>query len=100
MLKNKRRLRRPHYCCFDRLLKKLAIRHRQEAGVMFAQALRILEADPHNRTRQHDIRKLEDVPPGDGPYRLKLGRWRFRFDVVDQVVILSYCGLRREDAYR
>jgi hypothetical protein len=85
---------------FDRLLKKLAIRHRQEAGVMYAQALSILAADPHNRTRQHHIKKLEDVPPGDGQYRLKLGRWRFRFDVVDQVVILSYCGLRREDTYR
>jgi mRNA-degrading endonuclease RelE of RelBE toxin-antitoxin system len=71
---------------FDRLLKKLAVRHRQEAGVLFAEALRILEADPHNRTRQHDIKKLEDVPPGDGQFRLKLGRWRFRFDVDGHVV--------------
>jgi hypothetical protein len=35
---------------FDRLLKKLAIRHRQEAAVMFAKALSILEADPHKRS--------------------------------------------------
>ena len=59
---------------FDRLLKKLAIRHRQEAGVIFAEAIGILVADPHNRTRRHDIKKLEAIRPDDGQYRLKLGR--------------------------
>lgn len=56
-------------------------------------------ADPFNRTRRHHIKKLEDVSSGDGPYRLSLGRWRFRYDILDQVVLLSYCGLRREDTY-
>jgi hypothetical protein len=85
---------------FDRLLKKLAVRHRHEASLIFADALRILEADPHNRNREHDIKKLQAIPPGVGQYRLKLGRWRFRFDITGQAVLLYYCGLRREDTYR
>ena len=54
---------------------------------------------PYNRTRQHHIKKLEGVAVGQGQYRLSLGRWRFRFDIVGQVVLLSYCGLRREDTH-
>ena len=82
-----------------RLLKKLASQHPQEASGTFAQALAILKADPHNRTRRHPIKKLGGVPSGDGQYRLKVRRWRFRYDIIDQVILLSYCGLRREDTY-
>jgi hypothetical protein len=85
---------------FDRLLKKLASAHPQDAGVMLAQAITILTADPYNRTRSYDIKKLEGVSPGDGQYRLRLRRWRFRYDIIGQVVLLGYCGLRREETYR
>ena len=37
---------------------------------------------------------------GDGQYRLRLGRWRFRYDITGQEVVLHYCSLRREDTYR
>ena len=84
---------------FDRLLKKLSSGHPQEASEIFAQALAILTVDPHNRTRRHPIKKLQDIPAGEGQYRLKLRRWRFRYDIAGQVVVLSYCGLRREDTY-
>jgi len=62
-------------------------------------AAAILCTDPFNRSRSHSIKKLEGVPSGDGQFRLSLGRWRFRFDVLGRVVLLSYCGLRREDTY-
>jgi hypothetical protein len=62
-------------------------------------AVAIPAADPHNRSRRHNIGKLEDVPPGEGQYRLSLGRWRFRYDIIGQVVLLSDCGLRRKDTY-
>jgi hypothetical protein len=39
--------------------------------------------------RIHNIKKLEGVPSGEGQYRLALGRWRFRYDVLGQVVLLS-----------
>ncbi len=62
-------------------------------------AVAVLSTDPYNRTRRHHIKKLEGVPSGEGQYRLSLGRWRFRYDILGQVVLLSYCGLRREDTY-
>ena len=52
-------------------------------------AVSILSADPYNRSRKHKIKKLEDVPSGEGQYRLSLGRWRFRYDIIGQTVLLS-----------
>jgi len=43
---------------------------------------------------------LEGVPLGEGQYRLRLGRWRFRYDIEGRQVWLRYCGLRREETYR
>lgn len=62
-------------------------------------AVAVLSRDPYNHTRSHHIKKLEAVPSGDGQFRLSLGRWRFRYDIVGRVVLLSYCGLGREDTY-
>lgn len=56
-------------------------------------------ADPYGRIHTHHITKLEDVRPGDGQYRLRLGRFRFRYDITGNVVQLISCGLRREDTY-
>lgn len=84
---------------FDRLLRSLSKRH-PELPEWYEEAIAILTADPYNRSRSRDIRKLEGVKPGDGQYRLRLGRWRFRYDIEGQEVILHYCGLRREDTYR
>ena len=84
---------------FDRLTKAHRKRHREFPDLL-DQALAILEIDPLNSTRKHSIGKLSDVKPGDGQYRLRLGRWRFRYDVAGANVTLRYCGLRREDTYR
>jgi hypothetical protein len=46
----------------------------------------ILEADPHNVGRQHNILKLKGVRQGDGAYRLRLGRFRFRYDIAGRAV--------------
>lgn len=85
----------PH---FDRLFRKLARKHPELPG--YLPTIRaILESDPYNRTRQHPIKKLQDVPAAKGPYRLRLGRFRFRYDIFGQTVELKSCGLRREDTY-
>ncbi len=60
----------------------------------------MLKADPYNRTRAHHITKLTGVRQGEAQYRLRLGRWRFRYDVYGSEVVLQYCGLRSEDTYR
>jgi mRNA-degrading endonuclease RelE of RelBE toxin-antitoxin system len=85
---------------FDRLLRHLTRRH-PELGAMYAKALEILEVDPRNVTQTHPIRKLEGVARDEGgQYRLRLGRFRFRYDIEGHTVVLYYSGLRREDTYR
>ena len=84
---------------FDRLLRRLAKRHHELLG-LYAQAREILEVDPLNLSRQHNIKKLTNVGAGEGgQYRLALRRFRFRYDVAGREVILYYCGLRRENTY-
>jgi mRNA-degrading endonuclease RelE of RelBE toxin-antitoxin system len=84
---------------FDRLMKTHRKRHKEFIQIL-ADALTILEQDPLDRTRIHDVKKLANVKAGEGQYRLRLGRWRLRYDVADAEVTLRYCGLRREDTYR
>ena len=83
---------------FERWLKKLAAKQ-PDLPAAYKDALQILEVDPYNRTRTHPIKKLTAVPRGDVQYRLRIGRWRFRYDVYDDLVLLTDCSLRREDTY-
>ena len=83
---------------FERLARPMRKHHRDFDG-FFLRAVEILEIEPFNVTRTHPIKKLTDVPKGKGQYRLRLGRWRFRYDIYGQEVVLIYCGLRREDIY-
>jgi hypothetical protein len=59
----------------------------------------ILSVDPYNKTRKYPIKKLQGVSAGEGQYRLRSRRFRFRYDVAGREVVLLYCGLRREDTY-
>ena len=81
------------------LLDRLTTQQREFQQV-YARALEILEQDPANVRRQHNILKLKDTARGDGQWRLRLGRFRFRYDIYEREVLLLYCGLRREDTYR
>ncbi|HYA16031.1 MAG TPA: hypothetical protein VEF06_01125 [Bryobacteraceae bacterium] len=83
---------------YDRFAKALQRGHREFVTVQRS-AVQILAKDPYNRSRQRHIKKLEGVAAGEGQYRLSLGRWRFRYDILGQMVLLGYCGLRREDTY-
>ena len=83
----------------ERLLRKLNQKHPELADIS-KRAEVILRTDPYNRSRSHAIKKLENVAAGDGQYRLRIGRFRFRFDITGQVVTLHSVSLRREDTYR
>jgi mRNA-degrading endonuclease RelE of RelBE toxin-antitoxin system len=83
---------------FDRLVKKLAPKH-PDLAKRFEEALTVLSIDPHNSTSKYPIKKLAGIPPGEGQYRFRSGRFRFRYDVAGKDVMLHYCGLRREDTY-
>ena len=84
---------------FERELKKLAAQH-PCLSELFRRVIDIFKTDPHNRSRQQPIKKLEAVPAGEGQYRIRSGRFRFRYDTDGQVVYLKACSLRREDTYR
>jgi mRNA-degrading endonuclease RelE of RelBE toxin-antitoxin system len=83
---------------FDRLIKKLAPKHPDLIGRL-EEVISILSDDPYNLTGKYPIKKLQDVPSGEGQYRLRSSRFRFRYDVIVKNVVLHYCGLRREDTY-
>ncbi|MGA2807113.1 MAG: hypothetical protein ABSE87_03210 [Terracidiphilus sp.] len=55
--------------------------------------------DLYNKSQKYPIKKLQGVPAGEGQYRLRSGRFRFRYDIAEREVVLLYCGLRREDTY-
>jgi hypothetical protein len=84
---------------YDRFAKALQRAH-PKFFMHHRSALEILATDPYNTSRRHHIKKLEGVPPGQGQWRLSLGRWRFRYDISGHLVELHYCGLRRKETYR
>lgn len=84
---------------FARALEALARRH-PELAELYPYALTVLEEDPYNVSRRHSIKKLRAVPAGEGQYRLRLRRFRIRYDIVEREVVLLDVGLRREDTYR
>ncbi|OFV96350.1 MAG: hypothetical protein A3H28_15115 [Acidobacteria bacterium RIFCSPLOWO2_02_FULL_61_28] len=84
---------------FDRDFRSLFRQHR-ELVRRYADVARILQTDPYNRTLSHPIKKLEGVSAGDGQYRIRTGRFRFRYDIEGKVVYLKTCELRREGTYR
>jgi hypothetical protein len=77
----------PHY---ERLARDLAQKH-AEFLTRQEEAQQILRTDPHNRSR--------GVPQGEAQYRLRLRRFRFRYDIYGRDVVLHTCSLRREDTY-
>jgi mRNA-degrading endonuclease RelE of RelBE toxin-antitoxin system len=83
---------------FERLARKLLKAHPRFRQVL-AEAQIVLGSDPYNATRRHAIKKLTGVSAGGGQYRLRIGRFRFRYDLSGKEVWLVYCGLRREDTY-
>jgi len=84
---------------FERTFDKLVRQHR-ELAAHYQRVIGILQTDPYNSSRSHQIKKLVDVPTGNGQYRIRAGRFRFRFDIEGQTVYLKACSLRREDTYR
>jgi addiction module RelE/StbE family toxin len=65
----------------------------------YEEALGILETDPFNLEKGANISKLVGVRPGEGQFRLPLGDWRLRYDVVGDEVVLHSMRPRSE-SYR
>lgn len=82
---------------FQRLARKLVARHPEFAD-LYDEARAILANDPYNSSRRFSIVKLTDMK--EGQYRLRLRRFRFRYDIEGQTVFLKLCALRSEGTYR
>ena len=83
---------------FGRLFRKLVRKYPELPG--YLPTIRsILQTDPHNSSGKHPIKKLVGVPAGDAQYRIRLRRFRFRYDIEGHTVYLKRCSLRREDTY-
>ena len=84
---------------FERAFNKLSRQH-AELAKLYTRIVSILETDPFSTSRSYGIKKLQDIPVGDSQYRIRAGRFRFRYDVEGHVVWLKACSLRREGTYR
>ena len=60
------------------------------------ESLAILQKDPHNRSAQHQIKKLAGVKAGEGQWRLRWRDYRLRYDIFGEEVVLHSFRHRRE----
>jgi mRNA-degrading endonuclease RelE of RelBE toxin-antitoxin system len=56
----------------------------------------ILSEDPHGRTGQHAIKKLEGLKPGEGQWRIRWREYRLRYDIFGSEVVLHSFRHRKE----
>jgi mRNA-degrading endonuclease RelE of RelBE toxin-antitoxin system len=82
---------------FRRDARKLLSQHPELADVL-EEVREALRADLTNRSRAHDIAKLAGVVGGEGQWRLRVGQYRLRYDVIGRDVVL-YSFRHRREAY-
>ena len=72
---------------FKHKLKKI-ITKRPEVKTAYEILIKILREDPYNISRRYQIKKLNDIKPGDGQWRIRHGKYRLRYDIKENVVTL------------
>lgn len=72
---------------FKRDLKRLE-KDQHEITSLYEEVVFILENDPYNIERKHDIKKLGGVKHGNGQFRMRIGKWRIRYVIEKNFVIL------------
>jgi mRNA-degrading endonuclease RelE of RelBE toxin-antitoxin system len=82
---------------FERDIRKLTKRN-ANLLLKLEEAAAILRVDPYNTTRQHNIRKLNAVRPGEGQWRIRIGDYRIRYDIFGTDVVL-YSFRHRKETY-
>ncbi len=82
---------------FQHLARKLVLHHPEFAD-LYDEVRAILTLDPYNTSRKHPIKKLVAVK--DGQFRIRLRRFRFRYDIQGKTVYLKRCALRNKSTYK
>lgn len=80
---------------FERDFRKASIGSATLVGAL-EELLGVLRNEPHNRTGQHNIKKLAGPKPGEGQWRIRWQDYRLRYDVFGEEVILHSFRHRRE----
>lgn len=83
---------------FDRDAKKLRKKDKKITEIVDT-ASKILQDDPFNAKQIKNIKKLVDVEKGDGPWRIRFGDYRIRYDIIGKNVALHSIK-NRKDIYR
>ena len=83
---------------FERDFERLAKKNRDVLDYA-RQARVILQNSPYNFSRRYKIKKLTDIPAGEGQWRLRIGDYRIRYDIRGKMVELHSIKPRK-DAYR
>lgn len=82
---------------FEREFRKSS-RRNPEILKALEDCLAVLREDPHNRSGQHQIKKLAGLKSGQGQWRLRWRDYRLRYDIfADEVVLHSF--RHRREAY-
>jgi mRNA-degrading endonuclease RelE of RelBE toxin-antitoxin system len=80
---------------FEREFRNIAEGNSQLPAAL-EELLVILRDDPHNRSRQHKIKKLSQVRAGDGQWRIRWHDYRLRYDIYPGEVRLFSFRHRKE----
>lgn len=64
---------------------KILTKRNQELQIQFFELLDILRRDPYNISKQQDIKKLTNVSKGEGQWRIRMGKYRLRYDIIDEM---------------
>ncbi len=83
---------------FERDITRLTKKNRAVASI-FERSLNVLEVDPFNLSRMYRVKKLTDITKGNGQWRLRIDKYRIRYDISNTEVILHSIKPRK-DAYR
>lgn len=81
---------------FERNVRKL-VRGNRELADLIRAAKSILSRDPMNTSQRYNIKKLTEFKPGDGQWRIAIGKYRLRDDLVGNEVIRHSIRHRRTE---
>jgi len=80
---------------FEREFRKLSQRNTKLANAS-EELIAILAEDPHGRTGNYPIKKLEGLKPGEGQWRIRWREYRLRYDIFGNEVVLHSFRHRKE----
>jgi len=80
---------------FEREFRKLSQRNTKLANAA-EEVIAILAEDPHGRTGNYPIKKLEGLKPGEGQWRIRWREYRLRYDIFGNKVVLHSFRHRKE----